>query len=129
MSTEARYSITIKIAGDLFTVRGDTQEEFATNVAAATGLIGAIRVLQKDATAEFEVALAKKAVAYEVPMEQPKPAQPMNGDLFAVATTPYDCEHGRRTFKEGTNKQGKPYQGWFCPHPVISEACPVKWGK
>lgn len=131
MSAEARYSITIKIAGDLFTVRGDSQEEFAANVAAATNLIGAVRALQHDATAEFEVALAKKAVAYEVPLDQPAPAptKEIDGDLFAAPTTPYDCQHGRRVFKEGQNKQGKPYQGWFCSHPILSEACQVKWGK
>lgn len=36
MSSESNYSFTTKVNGDLFTVRGDTLDEFHTNVAAVT---------------------------------------------------------------------------------------------
>ena len=130
MSSEARYSITIKINGDLFTVRGDTPEEFATNVESATALILSVRTLQRNATHESETALAKNASAVEVPFPEPVQQAAMNGDLYNTvfpAAAGNFCKHGARNYKEGFNKAGKPYKGWYCPQ--LSPECPVVWAK
>jgi hypothetical protein len=34
------------------------------------------------------------------------------------------CSHGLRNFKSGTNKNGKPYSGYFC----TANQCPPEWG-
>jgi len=33
------------------------------------------------------------------------------------------CPHGTRVRREGTNKFGKPYVGWFCPAPRGPDQC------
>lgn len=37
------------------------------------------------------------------------------------------CAHGVREFRSGTNRQGKPYKGWFCPEKNRNAQCAVVW--
>lgn len=128
--SEAKYSITIKINGDLFTVRGDTPEEFAKNVEDATALILAVRTLQRNAQQESETVLARNATATELPFPEPVQQAAINGDLYNTvfpAVAGNFCKHGARNYKEGFNKTGKPYKGYFCPQ--LSPECKVEWVK
>ena len=49
----------------------------------------------------------------QAPMQPGQPAYPGN------------CAHGQRVYKEGTNKSGKPYKGWFCGSNV--QGCSPEW--
>ncbi len=37
------------------------------------------------------------------------------------------CQHGKREHRKGTNKAGKPYEGWFCPEKNRNAQCDVVW--
>lgn len=46
--------------------------------------------------------------------------------LAPAAAAPSDktvCKHGQRIHKAGTNKSGKPYDGYFCPE----DQCSPEW--
>jgi hypothetical protein len=125
---EARYSVTIKINGDLFTVRGDTAEEFAENVSKAHSVIDAVKGLQ----ANSGTPVAQPTAA---PVTKPAPVGQQalvnafgDMDLYNVqVSSGHTCPHGARVYKSGTNKAGKPYKGWYCPQ--LSPDCKVEWVK
>ena len=37
------------------------------------------------------------------------------------------CNHGVREYKEGTNRSGKRYAGWFCPSKNKNDECKPVW--
>lgn len=122
---EAKFSLTIKVDGDLFTVRGDTAQEFAENANAAAGVITAVKALQQASNGSVGNLQAVQATEVALPQA---PQSSDNYDGFEFDR--YTCKHGKRVFKEGTNKKtGKPYAGYFCSHTVISEACTPVWGR
>jgi len=129
---EAKYSLTIKINGDLFTVRGDTAEEFSQNVTNAHAIVDAVKALQAFSGG---VAVAPKVAqttpTYTAPVvsgEQAIVNTFGEMDLYNVqVSNPHSCPHGARQYKQGVNKAGKPYKGWYCPQ--LSPDCKVEWVK
>lgn len=66
---------------------------------------------------------ARQANARPAPQQQQATAQ-----QAAASPVPGDtCPHGR-THKEGVNKAGKPYAGFFCDGPRGQQCAPI-WGK
>ena len=121
MSNEANFSLTTKINGDLFTMRGDTWDEFHNRIAeAATNLqafITDVAIIQAAGHAAPVVNVATPAA--------PAPAVASDGwdspaPAFAQAQVP-SCKHGPRTARAATYKSGpragQPYRAWFCPSP------------
>lgn len=53
----------------------------------------------------------------------PAPTSPSPGVQGAAPS----CVHGPRRYKEGVNKQGKPYKAWFCPSQDRNNQCPPEW--
>lgn len=39
------------------------------------------------------------------------------------------CRHGERSYKEGVNKSGKTYKGFFCPSSDRDDQCSPEWAK
>ena len=122
--TEARFSFTTKVNGDLLTVRGDTGGEFATNL---TYLLDNADKLVEGLTALQAIGHAAVLVAPEPPAQQfpssPQPAPAATGwgaapaapapaaapAAFAQAAVP-QCQHGPRQPVAKSN-----WKAWFCP--------------
>jgi hypothetical protein len=53
-------------------------------------------------------------------------------DPWATAATVHDvnapmCNHGQMTYREGKNKVGKPYKGYFCTAEDTYDQCQPAW--
>lgn len=140
MSTEASFSYTTKIGGDLFTVRGNNPAEFKANLEAAVtaNLIDYALAVQEAAnkpTQPAGVTVAEQhlgahvipaAAAPDNPWATPAPAPAP----AAPAGDGPTCAHGPMTFKSGTagpnsKTPGKPYKMWACTGPRGSTCDPV----
>lgn len=128
---EATYSVTIKVNGDLFTVRGNNYDEFVENVTAAKSAVGFIKALQggnvavaaPSATSVITDAFPGATVVSETP------AAPVAAAAIEVIMDRYGNEwtyghpdapalpdgRGKYAKKKGTSKAGKAYVGWFDP--------------
>lgn len=120
MSAEANFSFTTKINGDLFTVRGDSFDEFhshlATAVDKAQALITDIGLLQAAGHATTAVVTAAPAApAAPAAASWDTPAAAPAATPFAAATVP-SCNHGPRVARGGVSAKG-PWKAWFCNTP------------
>lgn len=137
--SEANFSFTTKLNGDLFCVRGNSAEEFAQNLTAVvTGeLFDFCLAFQEAATAANKPQNKTEQVAREVlgarpaapvaprPTPAPQPAPKPQG------TTP-TCSHGEMQWKEGVSgpnskNPGTPYRMWACPSSNRAEQCKPIW--
>lgn len=121
MSGEVPFSFTTKINGDLFTVRGNTADEFVANTEAALGVIESVKALQQSAT--MTMAQAKTNITSVMPAETVEE----NGELSVIPDkygniwtygrpdAPAHPIRNKYVMKSGKNKEGKPYKGWFDP--------------
>lgn len=150
-STEARFSFTTKVDNDLLTVRGESPAEFKANVQALveSGALEYVRALQNHAKGDPAAVVQQSIPQAQVVQEQgpppewagvqqaPPPQQyaPQQAQVAPQAApssygqpsaTP-SCVHGGRTFRSGVNKQGKPWQAWFCPSPDRNAQCDPEW--
>lgn len=121
MSSEANYSFTTKINGDLFTVRGDTFEQFHNHLAEAVSnaqaLITDIGLLQAAGHATpAVVAAAPAAQTYAAPVAEAPvaPSTPAGGGWGAPAPVKPMCTHGPRTGRSGSGPKGE-WRAYFCP--------------
>lgn len=125
--TESRFSFTGKLNGtDLFTVRGDSADEFAVNMKAAIAAINNARELHQalsgtngltsmDKAIEVltDAGLAPTAVAGAIEVLKDKYG---NEWTYGHPDAP-DLPDGRGKYakKKGVSKAGKTYVGWFDP--------------
>jgi hypothetical protein len=141
----AAFSFTVKLGGDLFTIRGNTPEEFMAHVQSVVldpDVIATAQALQEHAVAASKdynpVAAAKAGLGatHVATIDTPAKAAPAGpapwdtpADPFGSSTTAPApaCEHGPRLWKEGTSKQGKPWKGWFCPNRDRNNQCKPQW--
>lgn len=142
MANESNFSFTTKIDGDLFTVRGDTPEQFVTNVKAATlDLIDYVAALQEAARGTNQTPTAPQQSGYDLAKQafdakpapardtSPPPARP------AAPAAPSDgptCHHGAMTYREGisgpnSKNPGTPYKMWVCPERNRDAQCKPVW--
>lgn len=124
MHTEAPYSMTFKTTkGNLFTVRGGTAEELATNLAFASVPIatedGPASVL--DMVAEIEKHLSGTVTPGGPPAVTQGSYQPQASLTPACPT----CG-GATSERKGTNSKG-PWTGYFCNSGQKDHK--VTWGK
>jgi hypothetical protein len=148
--SEANFSFTTKLNGDLFCVRGNTAEEFSANLTAAvTGELFdyclAFQEAARKATGDTETVAS--AVLGARPAPAPAPA--VRGlDATAIkhtqapapapaakpqGTTP-TCAHGEMQWKEGisgpnSKNPGTPYRMWACPSSNRNDQCKPVWVK
>lgn len=126
MSNESNYSFTTKINGqDLFTIRGDSYDEFLQNIALAGSIPAVSHLINAlDGTAtitEQAIATVQSVFPGSTVLSAPAVAP------TAVATAPSavstdigggkSCVHGRMTAKQGIGKDGKTWRGYMCPAP------------
>lgn len=132
-STEANYSFTTKINGDLFTVRGDTHEAFKQNIdnAIFASLPGSCMALQEAVNNEAALTNAAPLVQATTPIvQQAQAATPGvvsttvetvqdrwgNSWTYGLPQAPALPDgRGQYVLKQGRSKAGKPYKGWFDP--------------
>ena len=110
--TEAKFSFTTKVDGDLLTARGDTAEEFSYSLGVAKNLVAEVRALQR-AARDSDTPTHDQAVASE--------------DLVVLDAVPFaQLPHGdavpARQAAEGVARldQVKPVLGdqvFFFEHP------------
>lgn len=126
MSDTAAFSYTPKINGDLFTIRGNTWAEFATNV--DTVLDNAQLVAEKLTALSALASAAPLVNTPPTPPPAPPPPPAANGwgnaptapaaptgapPWFAQAAVP-QCRHGERKAVSKSGANGL-WKAWFCP--------------
>lgn len=121
-STEANYSFTTKINGDLFTVRGDTWDEFHTNLAQAganlNAFINDVAFIQAGGHAAPVVNTATPPASSPDWAQSTPPSQwatPTPPPAATAGSTP-TCIHGPRNAKSGNGAKGE-WKAWMCPTP------------
>ena len=122
MSAEANFSFTTKIGTDLFTVRGDSLQEFAANL---ESIADNAQLVAETLTKVQAIGAAAPLVNVAAPTPPPAaapaapgwgaPAAPAAPPAFAAAAVPA-CQHGPRTPRRGQSAKG-PWAAWFCPTP------------
>lgn len=138
---EATYSVTIKVNGDLFTVRGNNYDEFVENVTAAKSAVGFIKALQgggatlyagdinSSVTSGATAVITDAFPGATVVSETHTPAAPAAAAAIEVIKDRYGNEwtyghpdapdlpdgRGKYAKKKGMSKAGKAYTGWFDP--------------
>lgn len=141
--SEANFSFTSKVNGDLFCVRGATPEEFVANLTAVVTneLIDYCLAFQEAAQSASGTKTNAVAVAQEVlgarpaPQATPRPA-PAPQPVAQAAPKPEgaqpSCSHGPMTWREGlsgpnSKNPGTPYKMWACPSPNRNDQCKPIW--
>lgn len=134
MSSEAPFSLTVKIHGDLYTVRGDSWPQFNDNLTSALLEIGRVSEYILAAHAVNALAVDQPAPASPpantwepAPQQGPPPvwAQPAQ-DTTPPAPT---CVHGPRKYVTGSGAKG-PWKAWMCPTPKGTPGqCAPEWIK
>ena len=117
----------------IITLREGTVLDWATTLKEFQNseVIEAIAEIQTAVNARFEIVtqLGAQRVNDGAPSWAAGPSQPAAG-FTAPPAVPQGggeakyCQHGMRNFKSGTNKNGKPYSGYFCS----ANQCPPEWG-
>lgn len=138
---EAPFSFTTKVNGDLFTVRGDTFEQFVQNltqcasVAQIAGLIDALdgKVSTAQAVETVQSVFPGAQVVQDTPAVTPFPAQQFAPVPPAAPVAPpaapaagANCAHGpMKLMPAGISKKtGKPYNAFYaCQWPTREEQC------
>jgi hypothetical protein len=137
-TTEATYSFTTKVNGDLLTVRGDTKDEFALNLANLHDdqvLIEMISSLQQKfkPTSVAEIQAAFNGTVIPDPLaSKPTPPAPVRPAGFSpmpsnapTGVVPM-CEHGPMRFVKGgmSKTTGKGYPAFYsCSMPKGQSQC------
>ena len=131
MSSESSYSFTAKIGGtnDLFTVRGDTFEEFLSNLVSAS-TIPSVKYVVDILSGEVPTVETVAASLGGVTVGGGVPAPAFSAAMPAAVVTPMAtstqqnngngraCSHGQMTAKQGVGKDGKVWRGYMCPAPA-----------
>lgn len=142
-TTEAPFSFTTKVDGDLLTVRGEDFAAFAANlgsllnVPAVSRLVAVLNgehpITEQHAVANIQQALGGTVVSAPVPVApvvapvQPQfaPVQPPVQPSTVPSQAP-SCQHGAMKLIPGgiSKKTGKPYNAfWACQWPNRDEQC------
>lgn len=143
--SEAKFSFTPKVADSLFTVRGDSYEEFLDNllkVATVPACASLLELLEGKKTISTREAIemveetfgtvditSDKEVNTSVEEKSDK-----FGNKYVKGSPGVDkCNHGPRIVKYGTSKAGKKYKAQVCLNDSPwgdwkSEKCETVWG-
>lgn len=135
MHTEAPFSFTLKVNGDLFSIRGNDFFEFIANLEKAIDVIGSIRALQAAASGStqslseaFVVQSLQDAGFAPQIVSQPAETAPQtqtyggptektdkwgNRFIAGVPDTGF-CQHGPRVKATKTSQKGTAYTAYVC---------------
>ena len=129
--TESSFSYTGKLNGqDLFTVRGNTVQEFTANLQAATLAVAAASDLQMTLLSRTGQTNMDRAItALQDAGLSPQPVSANEPQAIEVVKDKYGNEwtyghpdapqlpdgRGKYAKKKGVSKAGKSYVGWFDP--------------
>lgn len=130
MSSESNFSFTTKVNGDLFTVRGDTYDQFLANLTAASQVAGVMVLVDAlEGRASADMAAAVNTVQAAFPGATTVGADPFGGwDRTAPAAAPVappvasvsvgdkTCKHGVMVKRTGNGAKGE-WRAFFCPTP------------
>lgn len=116
--SESSFSFTTKINGvDLFTVRGDTYEEYLNNLTQVYN-VPAVRNLL-DILNGMSEAEAIKAIqdVFDAPaVVTPVVSVPATVNVGSTSVPGgKTCKHGTMFAKQGTGRDGKIWRGYMCP--------------
>lgn len=104
----------------LLVVRGDNVAELEENVKAVQESLLETIVETKG--------LFHAAAGMATPAPAAAPPKPDGSDGAQVVGQDRFCNHGKRTYRSGTNARGA-WEGWFCPQPKnASDKCEPVWG-
>ena len=122
MSSESNFSFTTKVGGDLFTVRGDSFDEFVKHLVGAGAvptISNLLAVLDGAAPApSHEAAVSAIGAALGgSTIDDPfggsfNPVTPPAGASAGDRT----CSHGVMVKRTGVGQKGE-WRAWFCPTP------------
>lgn len=131
MSSESNFSFTTKIAGtDLFTVRGDTYDEFVANLVSASsvhgvkvlvdtldGVVPTMEAAVNNVMAAFPDSVAVSAATVGAqPVANFDSFQPTPPPMMAAAPAGKQCAHGVMITRKGQSAKGE-WRAHFCPTP------------
>lgn len=125
--SEKNYVLNVKTkAGTIFTVRGDTYQEFVSNVNAAIDASVEVPIGMLESSLVASGAVANIATALggtPMPVADVAPAgfapvpPPVAAPVaVAAGSAGRQCIHGPMTKREGTGQWG-PYKAYYCPTP------------
>lgn len=136
--SESHFSFTTKVNGDLFTIRGESLQEFAANleavadngqlVAETLTKIQAIGAAAPLVNVSAPAAPAPQAPPAAVWGNAPQQAAPQSAPpaSFADAQTPA-CKHGPRNPVSKSGPKGL-WKAWFCGAPqYANDKCDPIW--
>jgi len=104
-NAEAPISFTTKIAGDLFTIRGDDPATFLTRLE-AFNMFPTVANFIAQYNGEQAIPAAITDAFPDATVATPNTGQGNTG----IPT----CAHGQRVHRKGTSQKG-PWSAWFCP--------------
>lgn len=124
-TSEKNYVLNVKTkAGTIFTVRGDTYQEFLTNVNASIDAAVEVPIAMLEtalATPSAVTVVSNTLGATPVVQEQPQGFAPVPPPVAqsggsVAGTAQRQCVHGTMTKREGSGQWG-PYKAFYCPTP------------
>lgn len=127
--TEANFSFTTKVNSDLFTVRGNTIEEFKENlVASIVNEIGDhIKSLQEALQGTISAASAIDTASKMLGAVAMGKAEPSQAPTVTAKQGGPVCKHGPMTGRSGSGAKG-PWKAWMCPSPKgTADQCEPQW--
>lgn len=129
MSSESNFSFTTKVNGDLFTVRGDTYDQFLANLTSASqvsGVMVLVDALEGRGAADMAVAVTAVQAAFPGATTvgadpfgnwtSNAPAAPVAPPVAPVSVGDKTCKHGVMVKRTGNGAKGE-WRAFFCPTP------------
>ena len=111
MSNESNYSFTTKINGsDLFTVRGDTYDEYLNNLTQVYHIPAIAHLVDLLAGKQ---SLADPVAAVVEAFDATVVTPPVQATVTAVPGG-RNCKHGAMKARQGIGKDGKVWRGYMC---------------
>ena len=127
--TEANFSFTTKIGGDLFTVRGNTIDEFKENLVASvvTEIGDHVKSLQEALQGTVSVQSAVDTATKYLGAVATGKAEPSQAPSVSSKSGGPVCKHGPMTGRSGNGAKG-PWKAWMCPSPKgTADQCEPQW--
>jgi hypothetical protein len=127
--TEANFSFTTKVNGDLFTVRGNTIDEFKENLVSCvvTEIGEHVKSLQESLNGGASPQSAIDTAAKYLGAVATGTAAPSPAPKASSSSTAPVCKHGQMTGRSGQGAKG-PWKAWMCPSPKgTADQCEPQW--
>lgn len=116
MSSESNYSFTTKINGqDLFTIRGDSYDEFLNNLTQAYNVAGVKTLIDYLNNSTDPVAMVQQAFGATVVADISPVVTPVAAVVTPSNSSIHTCKHGKMKAMQGISaRDGKAWRGYMC---------------